>query len=197
MPRKESRMSGLQKTPKRKQDMSLKDIDDMIKEWDEPIPTNYQDYLDHDLVNCVTDDIATQLLNNRMKEVKELRPKMDNAMIKKSWNQFLYNAEQLTESSLDKIVIKTIDKEIEDIQKQINAKTRVMGTLINKKNKKNDTKIARYKISIKDLRSSITMKEWEKKKIRIFHKTDSIYALKIKGDIDLEKNGNIMQFIRE
>lgn len=187
LPRKESRMSVLRKTPKRKQDMSLKEIDDMIKEWDEPIPTSYQDYLDKGLVNCVTDDIDTQLLNNRMVEVKELRPKMDNAMLKKSWNQFLYNAEQLSESSLDKIVIKTIDEEISTIQKQINAKTRLMGTEINKKNKKNDTKITRYKMAIKDLRSSITIKEWEKKKIRIFHKTDSIYALKIKGDIDLEK----------
>ena len=187
LPRKETRMSGVRKTPKRKQDMSLKEIDDMIKEWDEPITTNYQDHLDKGLVNCVTDEIETQLLNNRMEEVKELRPNMDNAMLKQSWNQFLYNPEQLSESSLDNIVIKTIDEEISDIRKQINAKTRLMGNVMNKKNKKNDNKITRYKMSIKDLRSSITIKEWEKKKIRIFHKTDSIYALKIKGDIDLEK----------
>ena len=90
------------------------------------------------------------------------------------------------ECSRIELVERTIDNEMQICQDQYKETKALLEVEINKK-PRNTNKIKSLREKMINHDSEYIIKEYEKKRIKIFHKSNSIYAIKIEGETDNER----------
>lgn len=172
------------------------DIAMLEDDWDKPKSSNYAEHVELDLVEKQKDDLVNRYLQPKIQELLLENPNENEVTMNEHWHEFYflpsqYEAEE-TEVRDDEngpridVLLQTMDNEIALVQQEYNS-TLVEFKRENKKKRRIITKkVAKLHEKLVDLKAEVSIRTFERQKVKIFHKSNSIYAIKIEGDVDNE-----------
>lgn len=169
-------------TPLDKEGIKLKK-----KEWDEHRLSTYKDHLELGLIERPKEEAILLLEETKKTAIIEAHPDVNENALQEHWQRLYFMDEQNDNNTTGFLsVMKTINSEMAVAREKYEATNKAYNDEATKKGGGNKKKLKTLSEKIINLNSELEIRKWEKDRVKIFHKSNSIFAIKIEGDQEIE-----------